>query len=317
MTAGPRDIASGRGDGSYMGFVGVATGTSSIRKVFPLWADALGLPTRTLRGHDIALASPPQTYREVVAEIRDDPQHRGALVTTHKMAVFSSARDMFDQLDELALTFGEISSIAKRGDRLSGAAKDPVTVRLALEEFLPPGHFTQTGAAALVLGSGGAGCALTHQLGLRSDLPAKIICTARKQSALDHQRQLHERAGIPFGLMEYALTDHAEDVDELLLTLPPASLVVNATGMGKDVPGSPVTDAGRFPERGVVWDFNYRGTLEFLHQARVQRDSRSLVIEDGWRYFIHGWTQVIADVFEIDMPHETVVRLSRIAAGVR
>ena len=107
MTAGPRDIESGRGDGSYMGFVGVATGTSSIRKVFPLWADALGLPTRTLRGHDIALASPPQTYREVVAEIRDDPQHRGALVTTHKMAVFSSARDMFDQLDELALTFGE------------------------------------------------------------------------------------------------------------------------------------------------------------------------------------------------------------------
>ena len=107
MTAGPRDIESGRGDGSYMGFVGVATGTSSIRKVFPLWADALGLPTRTLRGHDIALASPPQTYREVVAEIRDDPQHRGALVTTHKMAVFSSARDMFDHLDELALTFGE------------------------------------------------------------------------------------------------------------------------------------------------------------------------------------------------------------------
>ena len=26
MTAGPRDIESGRGDGSYMGFVGVATG---------------------------------------------------------------------------------------------------------------------------------------------------------------------------------------------------------------------------------------------------------------------------------------------------
>ena len=94
-------------------------------------------------------------------------------MTTHKMSVFSSARDMFDQLDDLALTFGEVSSIAKRGDRLSGAAKDPVTVQLALEEFLPASHFTQTGAEALVLGSGGAGCALTHQLGLRSDSPAK------------------------------------------------------------------------------------------------------------------------------------------------
>ena len=36
-----------------------------------------------------------------------------------------------------AVTFGEISSIVKRGDRLLGAAKDPITVRLALEEFVP------------------------------------------------------------------------------------------------------------------------------------------------------------------------------------
>jgi shikimate 5-dehydrogenase len=302
---------------SYLGFVGVTTGSSSVQQVFPLWADALGLPTRTLRGYDIAPGSPPQTYRDVVTEIRDDPQHRGALVTTHKMAVFSSARDLFDDLDELAVTFGEISSISKRAGGLRGAAKDPVTVRLALDEFFPADHFARTGGAALVLGSGGSGCALTHQLGLRSDRPAKIICTALERSALDHHRLLHERAGIPSGLVHYALTSGPEDVDALLASLPPASLVVNATGMGKDVPGSPLTDAGRFPEQAVVWEFNYRGSLEFLHQARAQQDARSLVIEDGWRYFIHGWTQVIAEVFDIPMPHETVVRLGEIAAGVR
>lgn len=39
----------------YMGFVGVSTGSSSINQVFPLWADILGLPTRTLVGHDMPL----------------------------------------------------------------------------------------------------------------------------------------------------------------------------------------------------------------------------------------------------------------------
>ena len=71
---------------SYMGFIGVSTGGSSIRKVFPEWADALRLPTRTLVGHDVALDSPAPVYRGVVETIRDDPQHWGALVTTHKMA---------------------------------------------------------------------------------------------------------------------------------------------------------------------------------------------------------------------------------------
>jgi shikimate dehydrogenase len=306
-----------RGADSYMGFVGVTTGGSSIRQVFPRWADALGLPTRTLRGHDVPLNAPPDTYRDVVTMIRDDPQHWGALVTTHKMAVFDSARDLFDELDDLALTFGEISSITKRGNRLRGAAKDPVTVSLALEELLPADHFATTGGAALVLGSGGAGCALTHQLGLRDDRPSSIICTARDQPALDHHRRLHERAGILSGLVRYVLTDGPDQVDALLAALPPASLVVNATGMGKDIPGSPLTDGGRFPPRAVVWEFNYRGTLEFLHQARAQQQAGQLVVEDGWRYFIHGWTQVVADVFDIEMPPATVSELAEIAAGLR
>ena len=315
MSLPPADLE--RGADSYMGFVGVTTGSSSIRKVFPEWADALRLPTRTLQGHDVALHSPPGTYRELVAAIRNDPRHWGALVTTHKMAVYDAARDLFDDLDDLALTFGEISSVSKRGERLRGAAKDPVTAGLALQEFLPAEHFARSGGAALVLGSGGAGSALTHQLGLRADRPSTIICTALEDSALDHQRRLHERAGISPDVMRYVVTAGPDEVDELVHALPPASLVVNATGMGKDVPGSPLTDAVRFPERAVVWEFNYRGTLEFLHQARAQQQAHDLVIEDGWRYFIHGWTQVIADVFDVEMSPETVTRLSEIATRLR
>jgi shikimate 5-dehydrogenase len=99
--------------------------------------------------------------------------------------------------------------------------------------------------------------------------------------------------------------------------LPPSSLVVNATGLGKDRPGSPLTDDVVFPTKGVVWEFNYRGSLEFMVQAERQQEIRSLLIEDGWRYFVHGWSQVVADVFNIPMPTETVAELARVAASIR
>ena len=86
--------------------------------------------------------------------------------------------------------------------------------------------------------------------------------------------------------------------------LKPGSLVINATGLGKDAPGSPLTDAARWPEDGIAWDFNYRGDLVFLRQARAQQQARQLQIEDGWIYFIHGWTRVIAEVFHIDIPDQ-------------
>ena len=300
-----------------MWFVGVSTGSSSIMRVFPRWADLLALPTRRLIGHDIPLDAPAGAYRRAVAAIRDNPQHLGALITTHKMAVFRHALDLFDDVDELARTFGEVSSVAKRGDRLIGSAKDPVTVRLALEEFLPPDHFARTGAAGLVLGSGGAGCALTYALGLRADAPSLIICTALDSAPLEHQRALHQRAGIPTDRVRYLVTPTPEDATALLSQLPAGSLIVNATGMGKDRAGSPLTPAATFPEGGYVWDFNYRGSLDFLVQARSQQANRSLVVEDGWRYFIHGWTEVIADVFDIAIPAAMIPQLSAVAAEVR
>ena len=275
------------------------------------------LPTRTLVGHDVALDSPPQVYREVVAAIRDDPEHWGALVTTHKMAVHAAARDLFDACDELAETFGEISCIAKRGDRLVGSAKDPVTARLALEEFLAPDHFARTGGAALILGSGGAGTALSHQLGVRADRPERDHLH-RAEPGAARPRPADARArGLPAGLVRYVLTAGPDDVDALVAALPPASLVVNATGMGKDRPGSPVSAGARFPERGVVWEFNYRGPLDFWHQALAQQHERRLHVEDGWRYFVHGWSQAVAEVFDIPMPAETVDELGRIAARLR
>ncbi len=301
----------------YLGFVGVTTSGSSIMKVFPEWAAVLGLPTSTLRGHDVPLDAEPEVYRRLVEAIRDDSRHYGALVTTHKLAVYQAAGDLFDELDSLAQIFGEISSIAKRGDQLIGAAKDPITVRLALQEFVADDYFGSTGAAALVLGAGGSGCALTQQLALRSDRPTEIIVTDRRESHLDHLRQILERSGVADDAVRLVLTERADQVDALLAALPEGTLVVNATGLGKDRPGSPLSDRAVFPRNAVVWEFNYRGTLEFLRQAAAQQTRAGLVVEDGWRYFVHGWSQVVGDVFGIEMTPETVDELSRVAARFR
>jgi shikimate 5-dehydrogenase len=99
--------------------------------------------------------------------------------------------------------------------------------------------------------------------------------------------------------------------------LPAGSIVINATGMGKDTPGSPITDQGLFPKKGIAWEFNYRGELDFMHQALRQVESRRLHVEDGWLYFLYGWTQVVAEVLHTPIEGELFERLGQVAAVVR
>jgi shikimate 5-dehydrogenase len=135
---------------------------------------------------------------------------------------------------------------------------------------------------------------------------------------LEEIRRIHQQLGsdVP---VEYHLAPRAEDNDPLVDRLAPHSLVMNATGLGKDAPGSPLTVAARFPDGGYAWDFNYRGDLLFLEQARAQQDQRRLMVEDGWTYFVHGWTQVLAEVFHVTIPTAGpgFDELSRIAAAAR
>ncbi|SJN40157.1 miscellaneous; hypothetical/partial homology [Microbacterium esteraromaticum] len=300
-----------------MGFVGVTTGSSSIMKVFPLWADILRLPTRTLVGHDLPMDADPAQYRAMVEQIRDNPHHRGALVTTHKMNVFTAASDLFDELDPFAVSCSEISSISKRGEKLIGRAKDPITVDLALNDFLPAEHFARTGAEVVILGAGGSGTALSWALAERADAPSRVTVTARSQDKLDHLREVHRQHGTREDLIRYVVTDTPEEADAIVAAAPAGSVIANATGLGKDAPGSPLTDAVVYPENAWVWEFNYRGSLEFLHQARAQQEARSLQVVDGWRYFIHGWSQVVADVFEISLTPAIVEQLADAAESVR
>jgi shikimate 5-dehydrogenase len=114
-----------------------------------------------------------------------------------------------------------------------------------------------------------------------------------------------------------AVVAGARDLSELLEAAPPGTLLINATGMGKDRSGSPLPDDVVLPHGAVVWELNYRGELDFLRQARLQSAERALRVVDGWRYFIHGWTYVMADVFDVDMNSAVVEELARAAQAVR
>ena len=285
-------------------FIGVTTAQSSIMRVFPEWARHLGLGDVDMRGIDLVPHDRPERYREVVAFLKSDPLSRGALVTTHKLDLFAAARDMFDEIDPHAALMEETSCLSKRDGRFVCHAKDPISSGLAIDGFVPEGHFARTGAEVFSMGAGGSTIALTWHLSQAArgaDRPSRIVVSNRSQARLDHLAAIHK--GLGHGIpVECVLAPKAEDNDAVLARLSPGALVINATGLGKDAPGSPLTDAALFPERGIAWDLNYRGDLVFLDQARAQAAGRSLQVEDGWTYFIHGWTQVIAEVFHVDIP---------------
>jgi shikimate 5-dehydrogenase len=296
-------------------FVGVTTGASSVVRVFPRWMEVLQRTEVGLAGIDHPLHDHADAYRATVDRIAGDPRAVGALVTSHKLDLLAASRDAFDYLDPYAELLQEVSCIVKGGGRLEGYAKDPLSTRLAVDALVGPGYFGATDGHVLCLGAGGAGLATLVSFLDRAepaDRPERFIAVDREPARLDHLRSLADRLGGDIDV-EAVLSDHAPQNDALLERLPAASVVINATGMGKDRPGSPLTDEARFPERAIAWDFNYRGELEFLRQARRQRSTRGVRVEDGWVYFLHGWSQVIAQVLGVDLTPELFDRFAEAA----
>lgn len=296
-------------------FIGVTTGQSSIMKVFPQWAKALNLKDAVIKGIDFIPHSSAEEYREAVLFIKNDPLSMGALVTTHKIDLFNTCKDLFDYIDPYAEKLGEVSSISKKDGKLCAHAKDPISSGLALEHFVPSGYWKDYGGDVLLLGAGGSTLAMSvyfAQERFGDNVPRKIIIANRSVPRLESAKRILKDIH-PQITFEYIHNPSPADNDKTLASLKPHSLIVNATGLGKDGPGSPLTDACRFPADSLVWEINYRGDLLFKRQAQAQAKTSRLHIEDGWIYFIHGWTQVISEVFHIDITGSLLDTLSEIA----
>jgi len=295
-------------------FVGVTTGQSSIIRIFPKWADVLGIKA-DIKGIDLPPHAPEEDYRKVIDFMKNDPLSLGALVTTHKLDLFKACRDMFDYIDPYAEKLAEVSSLSKKNGSFCAHAKDPISSGLALEDFIPCGFWADHGGEVLLLGAGGSSLAMSlyfSQKETADDRPRRITIANRSEGRLISAKTAlsgcEER--IEFRFLHCPSPD---DNDRLVAALPPYSLVVNATGLGKDAPGSPTTDAVSYSENSMVWEINYRGDLLFMRQALAQKEAKKLHVEDGWNYFIYGWTQVIQEVFHITISTEQLAELSRIA----
>jgi shikimate dehydrogenase len=300
-------------------FVGVSTQGSSIMKVFPHWMDALGKSTTEIVGVDHALHDAPEAYQRTVARIKFDPLSLGALVTSHKISILEATRDMFDKLDQTSLLTGEVSCIYKRDGQLFGHALDPLTGGMSLDALLGKGYFERTGAHLLCFGAGGAGKAIGLHLinkEQHGDRPERILIVNRSQPRLIKYQEMVGTLATDIQF-EYIQNEDPLRNDAIMANLPEGSIVINASGLGKDLPGSPITDQGLFPRAGIAWELNYRGDLDFWHQAKAQEQARNLTIEDGWLYFLHGWTQHIAMVLHLEMNEQVFNRLAEIAKDLR
>ena len=284
-------------------FIGVSTGNSLIHRAFPAWAEHLGLKAEIM-GVDLPLGAAPEDYLRVVEDIRADADCLGAVVTTHKVALYQAAAQRFDALDEPALSCGEINSIRSSGVELAGFARDPISVGRVVDGIWPTSRGT-----VLCLGCGGTAIALGRHLlarghqGTITAVDRDPAAVKRLAEALDDDRVHAQCSAAPW--------------DETIAGLEPGALIVNATGMGKDRPGSPVTDAAVFPADAVVWELNYRGDLRMLDLARAQSQQRRLAVHDGWSLFCEGWAAALSAVLALPDDPQLGERFAALARDLR
>jgi shikimate 5-dehydrogenase len=264
-------------------FVGVSTGGSLVHEAMGRWGPLLGGEVE-VRGRDLPLGAPDGAFRELLDDLGRDADALGAVVTSHKVALFRAASDRFARLDDAARACGEVNAVRRTPEGLVGFARDPVSVGRVVDRIWPVGR----GDEVVCLGAGGTAVALGRHLLARPE-PPRMVFADRRPEAVAHLRgALGGEVTTRVGLGPW---------DALVAGARPGALVVNATGMGKDRPGAPLSAGAGFPEDAVVWELNYRGDLPLLAQAQAQPGRE---VHDGWSLFCHGWAAALAAVLDRD-----------------
>lgn len=290
-------------------FAGVTTGQSLIHLAFPLWMDDLGRDV-LLAGRDLPLGASRASYRGFVRDLGGDRGAVGAVITAHKVGIYAAAHDLFAELDEFASECREINAIRRDDSGLSGFARDPLSVGWQAARIWPRGEH------AVCLGAGGTAIALGWHLLSRDAPPARMVFTDQAVPAARRLRGVLGRRAAA-RRVELVIKVGEGPWDEAVATAPPGALIVNATGLGKDKPGAPVSAGVRYPVGSVVWDLNYRGDLVMLSQARDQARSGGLRVHDGWGLFCDGWAAALGPILCMPGGPAAGRRFAEVAAHLR
>jgi shikimate dehydrogenase len=319
------EVASWNGPALIL-FVGVSTSGSLAHAVFDSWAAELGQPW-TLRGIDVPADAPPAAFRGLVSAMRANPAVQGAVITAHKLRVYRACGQDLERRDWLAEVTHEINALAT-GQALGGYARDALSLARVLPTLIrSAGAVTARDLHVLCLGAGGAATALLLALHLdtdpggdrpasprpRADPPASVTFTDVDPRALADLRSVAARAGIAESRLSFIRVREPADSDVLVARLPSPAVVINATGLGKDAAGSPVTGAARFGPAVLAWDLNYRGDLLFLRQAAAA----GAATMDGWDYFVAGWAGGLTAIAQTAFTTDVLTRFTQAAAPYR
>lgn len=299
-------------------FVGVSTAGSRVHTVFPAWSPLLW-PDTELVGLDLPVTTDAETYRRVIRVLVGNPRIRCAVVTTHKLRLFdavASNHALIATTDSLSTLSREINTLDASERR--AFARDPVSLRILLDDL-------DANRPLLCIGTGGAATALL--LAATLDLAATLARGTpvprrrgqpltfldRSAPALRALDQVRRRCHLPADAVRLIHTPDPDAVGQVVSTADAGSVVINATGLGKDAAGSPLPNASQFPPDALAWDFNYRGPLTFL----VQAAAGGIPYQDGWQYFVAGWTAALCAVTNRPFTPDLLGQMKAAAAPAR
>lgn len=232
----------------YAEVIGDPIAHSKSPLIHGFWLKALGIAGDYARAH-----VKPDDLAAYIAERRADPAWRGCNVTIpHKVAVM----DLVDDPGDIRGTIGAMNTIVRQPDgALIGTNTD------AAGFYAPLAELDLAGAPVAVVGAGGA---------------ARAVLFALARAGVGHVTVLNRSPLKAMGLL--ATFGLKGEVVALDASLPPVSLLVNASSLG--MAGQPplTLDLSPLPDDAIVYDLVYAPLQTELLRAA---EARGLDVVDG------------------------------------
>ena len=274
-------------------FLGVSTGSSAVNLLFPRWCEVLGVDW-TLEGVDLPIGSDPGQYRNFGFNARR-PDNR--CIDNFTQGSCLRRREQPSRPSRAFVRGVRRSgSIASRWKEFWwGGVSDVASGGEILKSLFSSEQWLSGQREVLIIGGGGAGLAAAWNIAVNG------IGSARRILIVEHSLERSSKiqdlvANWPTKCRVDVLSGSGSGDLDVVTSFSDGSLIINASGVGKDQPGSPVSDSVVFPLASTFWEFNYRGDLPLMHRAYLQERFPRTKVEDGKRYFATGWSVVMSKV---------------------
>jgi shikimate dehydrogenase len=283
-------------------FLGASASRSHVHAYFPHWASILG-EDATISSYELPIGAPPDAYSEFGEFLLRDAENIGCVITNHKLDAYRLCLDFHFPLEPTSRALEVVSCMRRANGSLIGNAEEVQAVDRAIQTICwrrDGGQFSEV----IIFGAGGAGRALAYSIARRVHIHhiAKITVTDTNPHRIaDLARLANDWATrIP---IRAALVGHGTTNDDIVEAAISPALIINATGLGKDFEGSPVSSSLVFPTGSTLWDLNYRGDLEYLAHGRAQSDVST---HSGFELFVSSWIEALSYIFAVPVTNALV-----------